>query len=115
MSHKGQSLIKNNNNTIDSWKPAHSKDFLQELGSIMDNPEVRKFFDSYLDNWGDTKAIFMFMHTYKLIEEHSKTAFGVALPSEEIVKILRYIVNSSELRRMMVENTLFKQKSVKSI
>lgn len=44
----------------------------QRLANIMEHPEFREFYDTYMNDWDTAKSIIMFMKLYEAIEKHSK-------------------------------------------
>ena len=56
---QGQKLYKHNSN-------------YRRLANIMEHPEFREFYNTYMQDWETARNIIMFMKLYEAIEKHSK-------------------------------------------
>ncbi len=44
----------------------------RRMANVMEHPEFREFFNTYMTDWETAKNIIMFMKLYEAIEKHSK-------------------------------------------
>ena len=93
----------NNANIIPYHEP-DSKDCFALMGKIMDDPKFRHFFNEYFTDWSDIKVMLMIMKTYIFIDDEYFTRTKTRLSSDEIVTIIRRIMNNTELRKYMIDS-----------
>jgi hypothetical protein len=72
---------------------------LRKLANVMEHPEFRDFFDTYMKDWDSTKTILMFMKVYEAIEKHS----SVGLSPYQKIAIVKDVIDDSEMRRKVVQ------------
>lgn len=77
--------------------------FLDKLGSIMEDPDFRSFFNEYFQDWGDAKVVLMIMYTYNYMDELYYEKIGNRLSSDELVYLIKKMLHLGETRRMMVD------------
>lgn len=77
--------------------------FLDKLGSIMEDPDFRSFFNEYFKDWGDAKAVLMIMYTYNYMDELYYEKIGKRLSSDELVYLIKKMLHLGDTRRIMVE------------
>jgi hypothetical protein len=67
----------------------------RKLSNIMEHPEFRDFYNTYMKDWENTKVVLMFMKLYEAIETHS----NVKLSPFEKISIMKNIIDNGETRR----------------
>lgn len=83
---RGQKLYKSNPN-------------YRNIATVMEHPEFRNFYDTYMSDLFTTKTILMFLKLYEMIEEHS----SVELTPYQKITILHEIMNSKEMRSKTID------------
>lgn len=66
----------------------------RNLVTVMEHPEFRNFYDTYLKDFEDAKTMLMFMKIYENIDTHFP-----CLNSFQKISILKDIIDNSETRR----------------
>jgi hypothetical protein len=70
----------------------------RNLVTVMEHPEFRNFYNTYLRNFEDAKTMLMFMKMYEHIDNH----FNTLNPYQKI-SILKDIVDNSETRKKICD------------
>ena len=82
----------------------NTNNYYRDLATVMEHPEFRNFFDSYMKDIEDAKLTIMFMKLYEAIEKRS----NVELTPYQKIAIMKEMMDDREFRRSMVfsDNTL---------
>lgn len=81
---KGKQIYKNN-------------EHFRRLANVMEHPEFREFYNSYMNDWEDTKTIIMFMKLYEAVEKHAK----ITLTPYQKISIVKDMIDDPEKRRVI--------------
>ena len=77
-----------------------NKDFLTNVGRVMEEPVFREFFDAYFDDWDDVVASVMFLKAYQNLSKKSD------LCMESKVNIIRESMKNVEFRHNIASGML---------
>ena len=69
----------------------------RKLANIMEHPEFREFYNSYMNDWEDTKTIIMFMKLYEAVEKHTQ----ITLTPYQKISIVKDMIDDPEKRRVI--------------
>lgn len=75
--------------------------YYRDLATVMEHPELRHFFDTYMKTADDAKITLMFMNIYEAIEKRS----NVELTPYQKIAFLKNLMDDTDFRR-----TLFLEK-----
>jgi hypothetical protein len=84
-------------NGKDIYKKNH---FFRSLTNVMEHPEFRNFFSTYIKDWSDVKTISMFMKLYEQIEKNNN--FNIS--NYQKLAIIKEIIGDSKTRKQVVDN-----------
>jgi hypothetical protein len=76
-----------------------SNQHYRNVATVMEHPEFRNFYDTYMTDWCTAKTIVMFMKVYEALEENS----SVELTPYQKLSILHEVMIDSEIRKKAVE------------
>ena len=83
---RGQALFSNNKT-------------MRDIGTMMEHPEFKKFFDRYFDDWSDATTMIMLLKVYqKLADEFPE------LNGYERLALVHELIGRSPTRQFIVEN-----------
>ena len=72
--------------------------YYRDLATVMEHPEFRNFFDSYMKDVEDAKLTIMFMKLYEAIEKRS----NVELSPYQKIAIMKEMMDDWDFRRAVV-------------
>jgi len=75
--------------------------FFKSLANVMEHPEFRNFFDTYINDWGDVKTVIMFMKLYEQTEKNN-----LNLTSYQKLAAIKQIIDNSETRKTVVNSII---------
>lgn len=70
----------------------------KKLAHVMEHPEMKDFFKTYMTDWDSTKMIIMFMKIYVALEHEST----VELTPYQKIAIVKDVIDDGEMRRKVV-------------
>lgn len=74
-----------------------TNEHFRKLATVMEHPEFREFYNSYMSDWEDTKTIIMFMKLYDAVEKHTK----ITLTPYQKISIVKEMIDDPEKRRVI--------------
>jgi uncharacterized protein involved in tellurium resistance len=74
-----------------------TNEHFRRLANVMEHPEFREFYNSYMNDWEDTKTIIMFMKLYEAVEKHTK----ITLTPYQKISIVKDMIDDPEKRRVI--------------
>jgi hypothetical protein len=74
-----------------------TNEHFRRLANVMEHPEFREFYDSYMNDWEDAKTIIMFMKLYEAVEKHAK----ITLTPYQKISIVKDMIDDPEKRRVI--------------
>jgi hypothetical protein len=74
--------------------------FLRSLTNVMEHPEFRNFFSTYIKDWSDVKTISMFMKLYEQTEKNN----NFNLSNYQKLSIINEIIGNSKTRKQVVDD-----------
>jgi hypothetical protein len=77
--------------------------FMDQIGYLMDDAVFRRFFREYFSEWSDARAVIMLLQTYVFIDDEHFKRTQTRLTSDQIIHILKCVMNSSQHRKIIVE------------
>lgn len=77
--------------------------FFRDLSNIMENEEFNTFFNKYMTDWIDVRAIIVYMKLYSEFKEKYKKINDEELDKEVIIFILKKIMNDKDLREFSIK------------
>ena len=98
-----KSIVSNGMVVLDSEvKEVVNNPFLQDLATIMDNDVFSSFFDKHFSNIEDTKASLVYMKLYKEIQNKYQETHKGKIDKLTCLCFIKYIMDSPELRPMVI-------------
>jgi hypothetical protein len=95
--------LTNSNECIIIKDNEEPQDFMSKLGKLMNDPNFKQFFVEYFKDWTDVKTSIMLMKTYAFIDDEYYKNTGVKMAPEEVINILKKMIQDKECRQFLVE------------
>lgn len=81
---------------------------LRRLANVMEHPEFRQFYDTYLQDWHNAKAMLIFMKLYEAVEKRSERP----LTPYQKLAVVQELYDNSYLREQICQsNQLWLEKT----
>lgn len=95
--------FKTNGDTLekDGKNIYQTNNFFRSLANIMEHPQFREFFDTYIKDSHDIREVIMFMKIYEMVETRDKELNGY-----QKLSIVRSIITDSKMRSMLAKATI---------
>jgi hypothetical protein len=74
-----------------------SNKYYRDLATVMEHPEFRSFFDTYMKDMDDAKLTLMFMNLYETIEKRA----SVELTPYQKIAFLKQMIDDKEVRKRL--------------
>jgi hypothetical protein len=71
----------------------------RRLANVMEHPEFREFYNTYMTDWDSAKMIIMFMKMYEAVEKHSE----IELTPYQKLSIVKDVIDDTELRQKICD------------
>lgn len=71
----------------------------RNIATVMEHPEFRNFYETYMNDWFVAKTALMFLKVYEAIEDHA----NAELTPYQKIAIMHEILSNGDLRRKTVE------------
>jgi hypothetical protein len=81
-----------------------TSDFMTKLSDVMSEPTFREFFDTHFSDWNDSKAVFMMMKAYQMLDDESYKVYNKRLQPPVLADMLKRIMFQSDTRRYLTQS-----------
>jgi hypothetical protein len=76
-----------------------TNDHFRRLATVMEHPEFREFYNTYMTDWEDAKTMIMFMKVYEALEKHAK----IQLTPYQKLAVLKDMIDNKDKRKLICE------------
>lgn len=98
--------IKINKFEIDGYELYNNKSSMKDIADIMDDKNTRSFYEKYLSNWDDTKAMVMLLKTYDILDKAYLKKYGKKVSKFIILSTLSNMLKHKNYDKLLVNNIL---------
>jgi hypothetical protein len=74
-----------------------TNDNFRRLATVMEHPEFREFYNTYMTDWDTAKTMIMFMKMYEAIEKHAQ----IELTPYQKLAVVKDMIDDTEKRELI--------------